>query len=165
MSGRRLQEKSCETFVSGGSVKVVYDVNVGRIAGQLRYLERCAEVLESLESDVSAPVRRFAAERALHLAVECMIDVGSVMIDGFIMRDPGGYLDIVDILEDERVITAETAEGIRKQVRIRERLVRHYHEVEEEEIRPFLEGTELYRSFIRQVAAYIRQELGEELSL
>ena len=29
------------------------------------------------------------------------------MIDGFIMRDPGGYEDIIDIMEDEKVITKE----------------------------------------------------------
>ena len=31
------------------------------------------------------------------------------MIDGFIMRDPGSYEDIIDIMEDERVITTEMA--------------------------------------------------------
>ena len=31
------------------------------------------------------------------------------MIDGFIMRDPGSYDDIIDILEDEKVIQSEQA--------------------------------------------------------
>ena len=34
-----------------------------------------------------------------------MMDVGNLMIDGFIMRDPGSYEDIIDILIDEKVIT------------------------------------------------------------
>lgn len=29
------------------------------------------------------------------------------MIDGFIMRDPGSYDDIMDILVDEKVVTEE----------------------------------------------------------
>ena len=37
--------------------------------------------------------------------IESIIDVGNTMIDGFIMRDPGGYEDIIDIMEDEKVIT------------------------------------------------------------
>lgn len=35
------------------------------------------------------------------------------MIDGFIMRDPGSYEDIIDILVDERVIPKDTKLPIR----------------------------------------------------
>ena len=35
------------------------------------------------------------------------------MIDGFIMRDPGSYEDIIDILMDERVISAEEGQAMK----------------------------------------------------
>ena len=35
--------------------------------------------------------------------MESMMDVGNLMIDGFIMRDPGSYEDIIDILVDEKL--------------------------------------------------------------
>lgn len=38
-----------------------------------------------------------------------MLDVGNAVIDGFIMRDPGSYEDIIDILQDEKVISEEKA--------------------------------------------------------
>jgi uncharacterized protein YutE (UPF0331/DUF86 family) len=140
----------------------VYDVNVKRIASQLRVLAECARVLEKIDLEQANLTERFAAERAMHVAVECMIDVGSVMIDGFVMRDPGGYLDIVDILEDEKVITPDVAERLRRQVRFRERLVRYYDEIDGEEFRKFDKDVALYRTFDESVRKYIKQELGED---
>ena len=70
---------------------MVYDVNVKQIKNQLNYLAQCQEVLRRIHPESTGLTEKFAVERALHLAVECMIDIGSVMIDGFIMRDPGGY--------------------------------------------------------------------------
>jgi uncharacterized protein YutE (UPF0331/DUF86 family) len=137
-------------------------VNVKRIASQLRVLAECARVLEKIDLEQANLTERFAAERAMHVAVECMIDVGSVMIDGFVMRDPGGYLDIVDILEDEKVITPDVAERLRRQVRFRERLVRYYDEIDGEEFRKFDKDVALYRTFDESVRKYIKQELGED---
>ena len=96
---------------------MVYDVDVERIEKQLEHLEQCAMVLERLGEGPSNTEDRFALERALHLAVECMIDVGTAMIDGFIMRDPGGYLDIVDILLDEKVIDSKVGNRVKEHVR------------------------------------------------
>jgi uncharacterized protein YutE (UPF0331/DUF86 family) len=141
---------------------MVYDVNVKRINSQLKYLDHCAEVIEMANLESGGPIHRFALERALHLAVECMIDVGSVMIDGFVMRDPGGYLDIVDILEDEKVISSELAVKIKELVHLRERLVRYYDELAADEILPHAGETGIYRSFVHQVRKYLQRELGEE---
>ncbi|SEN56655.1 DUF86 domain-containing protein [Lihuaxuella thermophila] len=141
---------------------MVYDVNVKRINSQLTYLGRCADVIERTALKSGEPVPRFALERALHLAVECMIDVGSVMIDGFVMRDPGGYLDIVDILEDEQVISSELAVKMKELVHLRERLVRYYDDLSEDEIRPYAGETGVYRAFADQVRKYLQRELGEE---
>ncbi|MGA8943217.1 MAG: DUF86 domain-containing protein [Thermoactinomyces sp.] len=141
---------------------MVYDVDVKRIQKQLHHLGQCADVLKKLEEKPSGLETRFSAERALHLAVECMIDVGTVMIDGFIMRDPGGYLDIVDILMDERVIDESTGDRLKKHVRLRERLIRYYTEVDWEELRPYLAEYDLYERFQGQVLDYLQNELGEE---
>ena len=47
---------------------------------------------------------KLALERVNYLLIESIIDVGNSMIDGFIMRDPGSYEDIIDILVDEKVM-------------------------------------------------------------
>lgn len=143
---------------------MVYDVDTDRIERQLRVLRDCVAVLEETKrrrgEKEEDPVIFFAASRALHLAVECVIDVGTAMIDGFIMRDPGGYLDIVDILEDERVIPKEGADRIRELVRFRDRLVRRYDELSPGEVEDHWEQSEVLSSFDRWVRDYLRQELG-----
>ena len=144
-----------------GSV-VVYDVDTDRIERQLRVLRDCVAVLEETKrrrgEQEGDPVLFFAASRALHLASECIIDVGTAMIDGFIMRDPGGYLDIVDILEDERVIPKEGADRIRDLVRFRDRLVRRYDELSPGELEKYWEQAEVLLSFEGWVRDYLRQE-------
>jgi uncharacterized protein YutE (UPF0331/DUF86 family) len=138
---------------------MVYDVDVERIEKQLEHLEQCAIVLERLGEGPSNTEDRFALERALHLAVECMIDVGTAMIDGFIMRDPGGYLDIVDILLDEKVIDSKVGNRVKEHVHLRDRLVRYYTEVDLDELKPFLKDSGLYRQFRMQVQEYLKREL------
>lgn len=59
---------------------------------------------EYKELKVDSYQEKLALERLVQLLIESIIDVGNMMIDGFIMRDPGSYEDIIDILEDEKVI-------------------------------------------------------------
>ncbi|MBD1370875.1 DUF86 domain-containing protein [Hazenella sp. IB182357] len=140
---------------------MIYEVDVNRIKKQLEVLQLCGLVISDLEGQPVNHINRFALERALHVAVECMIDVGTVMIDGFIMRDPGGYHDIVDILEDERVITSKLGEWMKEQVTIREQLVRYYHELDEEKVEKMVSDHKLYAQFCSEVLHYIEQELNE----
>ncbi|TCS96923.1 DUF86 domain-containing protein [Hazenella coriacea] len=144
---------------------MIYEVNVERIRRQLNVLQTCADLIEEIDPNKKSRVDRFALERAYHLAVESMIDVGTVMIDGFIMRDPGGYLDIVDILEDEQVIPSKLSQRLKKQVNLRERLVRYYDEVDEIELYNYMQEIDLYREFINHVKTYILKELGEKIEL
>jgi uncharacterized protein YutE (UPF0331/DUF86 family) len=137
---------------------VIYEVNTKRIEQQLRYLEQCVQVLEQARVENVNSVEGFAVARALHLATECMIDVGSVIIDGFIMRDPGGYLDIVDIMEDEQVIDKYIADKVKEHVHFRDKLVRYYDEVSAEELKHFSIDIELFKRFIHAVETYLSKE-------
>ena len=138
---------------------MLYNVNTKRIEEQLAYLDRCLTICEQLQNKKLSEVEEFALSRSLHISVECMIDVGSVMIDGFIMRDPGGYEDIIDILEDEQVITADLASTIRQWVKLRERLVRYYTEVKTEELVKAAKEVLKVRSFIESIRQYLKKEL------
>lgn len=138
---------------------MMYDVDVQRIEQQLQYLERCRHVLQPNALHTKDDQSLFLFTRAIHIAVECMIDVGTVMIDGFIMRDPGGYQDIVDILQDEKVIPGVLAKKISRWVDMRDRLIRHYVGVELVECDSFLTESEMLYDFQVHVRNYLRQEL------
>jgi uncharacterized protein YutE (UPF0331/DUF86 family) len=64
------------------------------------------------------------------LAIETVTDVGSLLIDGFLLRDAAGYGDIVSILTDEQAIGEDTAAFLLQLVKLRRPLVQDYYLME-----------------------------------
>src|SRR3954464_9217102 len=95
----------------------------------LQYLEVQIHLFRGTEQ-WSTPLEKAALERLCQMMIESILDVGNSMIDGFIMRDPGSYEDIIDILEDEKVITTEMSEGFKKIVSLRKNLQQDYTTVD-----------------------------------
>ncbi len=135
----------------------LYEINIKRIKQQSEYLITCLQVIKEVESSTKL-VGRFAQMRALHIGVECMIDIGNTIIDGFIMRDPGGYLDIVDILEDEQVVSSNLANEMKRFVKFRELLVRYYDEVTAVELAPYVLSADIFREYAQSVDAFLAAE-------
>lgn len=106
----------------------MYFVDRERIDSLLDFYEKQINLFEQL-IDWKTPIEKMALERVTHLMIEVFLDVGNDMIDGFIMRDPGSYEDIIDILTDEKVITEEMSEGFKKIIPYRKILVQQYTEV------------------------------------
>lgn len=105
----------------------MYYVDRSQIEQRLDLLPQLSGVLtESLSSAKDNLILRYAEERALHLAIEVVTDVGSCLIDGFIMRDASSYEDIVEIMRDERVVDNELASRLTDLVRLRRPLVQDY---------------------------------------
>lgn len=102
-----------------------------------------------------------AMERIGFLVIESVIDIGNSMIDGFIMRDPGSYEDIILILEDEKVIDGPLATSLKKLVALRTLIVRSFTQSSMAEIRAVLETEEAeLRRFPEAIRRYIETELG-----
>jgi uncharacterized protein YutE (UPF0331/DUF86 family) len=109
---------------------------------------------ESLEDQL-------ALERLAQNVIESIIDVGNSMIDGFIMRDPGSYDDIIDILTDEKVITPEMDEPLKNVIALRKMLVREFMKADHEKLQTVISGSiEELKSFGPKVEHYLVHELG-----
>jgi uncharacterized protein YutE (UPF0331/DUF86 family) len=107
------------------------------------------------------PVEHKALERIMVSVIEGILDVGNAMIDGFIMRDPGSYEDIIDILEDEKVVSTSLAEQLKVLVRLRKVLVQEYLDIDHQELKNKLsEGKDAVMSFCPSVRHYLENELG-----
>lgn len=116
---------------------------------------------QSKEVTGDAVTTALALERIGFLVIESIIDIGNSMIDGFIMRDPGSYEDIVLILEDERVIDTELATSLKRTVALRTPIVREFTKSSTAEIRTVLDEEELeLRRFPGAVRQYLETELG-----
>jgi len=143
----------------------MYDVNTTRIDEVLAHMEKMLDLLDKLtERDDQAILQDAAAvaamERALHLVIEGIIDVGNALIDGFIMRDPGSYTDIVEILRDERVLTDEQAKQLTEVVAFRKHLVTHYTAVPVPEMIALVrEQKGILRQFDPAVREYVQKEM------
>lgn len=104
----------------------MYYVNREQIERRLEMIPELLQVLGQTSQRERPLIERYAEERALHLAVEIVTDVGSYLIDGFIMRDASSYEDIVDIMLDEKVIGSDVHAVLVKLVRLRKPLVQQY---------------------------------------
>lgn len=135
----------------------MYEVNLKRIHSQANYLTTCLQVLEEVGLP-STTIESFAVMRSFHIGVECIIDIGNTIIDGFIMRDPGGYSDIIDILEDEQVISTILANKLKDFVKLREQLVRYYDQVEELKLEEYIKEKIAFQDFLDCVEAFINRE-------
>src|SRR5690625_619114 len=81
----------------------MYFVNRSEIEAILKNMDELLNEVKE-QNTFSTPLDQLGLERLVHVLIESILDVGNMMIDGFIMRDPGSYHDIIDILIDEKVL-------------------------------------------------------------
>ncbi len=139
----------------------VYFVDRKKIVKNLEYMEELITTYEQSNDWLEDRVHRLAVERIANILIEAIIDVGNSMIDGFIMRDPGSYEDIIDILVDESVITSEMDEPLKELIGLRRGLVRDILDVIDEEVVNVLtKNLAAIKEFSPKVKDYLTNELG-----
>ena len=111
----------------------MYFVDREKIEATLEYLAEKITLFKE-QGSWESPLEKAALERVTQMMLEAVLDVGNAMIDGFIMRDPGSYEDIIDILADEKVITDEMGDSLKVLVSYRKVLVQFYTEVSHSEL-------------------------------
>jgi uncharacterized protein YutE (UPF0331/DUF86 family) len=137
----------------------MYFVDRNKIEQTLQFLEQQCTLFKQQEKWETLFDKK-VLERIGHLVIECILDVGNAMIDGFIMRDPGSYDDIIDILMDERVVPQEEGEHLKQVIRLRKSLVQDYINVNHIEA---AETLARYMGTIEQFPLRVRQYLENEL--
>jgi len=138
----------------------MYFVDRELIEERLLYLERQVILFEEKDS-WSSQIELLALERIAHMMIESILDVGNAMIDGFIMRDPGSYDDIIDILEDEKVISMDMCNELKTMVQVRKKLVQDYTRIDHLELRnTFFQILPSIKLFSTKVREYLVNELG-----
>lgn len=138
----------------------MYFVDREKVEEILVFLEKQLALIEKTPA-WETDIEKAALERLCHMTLEAILDVGNDMIDGFIMRDPGSYFDIIDILEDEKVITNEMAQGFKEVVQYRKEIVVEYTNINHEEmLAVYLKQLHLLKEFAPRVRRYIETELG-----
>jgi uncharacterized protein YutE (UPF0331/DUF86 family) len=139
----------------------MYFVDRNQLEERLRYIENLLSFLGTRSSLPVSQQETLSFERAIHMVIEAMLDVGNQMIDGFIMRDPGSYEDIIDILEDEQVLEEREARLLVQWIRLRKRLVTQYTQLDTETLWIVYNQTkEALIQFPLRVRTYLDDQLG-----
>lgn len=146
----------------------MYNVNTAKLNEIFAYYGRIYQnghrLLQLLQKDTQDvpdhELYSLAAAQCLHLYFEIFTDIANLLIDGFIMRDPGGYEDMVDILEDEEVVSRSTGELLRSLIRYYRLSVKEYLANDEEKTETaFLLIHPHFNQFVDEVKAYLAKEL------
>ena len=139
----------------------MYFVNRKLIEEMLVLMEELLSLYKKDSQWAEETTKSLALERIAHVLVEAIIDVGNSMIDGFIMRDPGSYEDILDIMEDERVITPEMAGPLKEVIGLRMMIVRDFLNIDAQKINTVLQDNiQQLEQFPDKVRYYLENELG-----
>ncbi|HET7657697.1 MAG TPA: DUF86 domain-containing protein [Bacillales bacterium] len=138
----------------------MYFVDRQQIETLLIYMEKELAFFKQHDS-WNEEVDKLALERLVHVLIESVIDVGNQIIDGFIMRDPGSYADIIDILNDEAVISNEEAASLASLIEVRKELVRSYSTVDHDRLlKVVTDQLPALKDFPAAVRRYLNEELG-----
>lgn len=138
----------------------MYFVDRDKLEAVLSYLEVQIELFSS-QQEWQSPLEKAALERITQMMLESVLDAGNAIIDGFIMRDPGSYEDIIDILVDEKVITLESGNRLKVLLGFRKKLVQLYTDIDHAELQEqFKQHLDVLKLFAANVRDYLTNELG-----
>ncbi|NRD76402.1 DUF86 domain-containing protein [Bacillus sp. BRMEA1] len=138
----------------------MYFVDRAKVEATLVYLEKQISLFSS-QSNWQTPLEIAALERITQMMLESVLDVGNAVIDGFIMRDPGSYEDIIDILMDEKVVSGETGGSLKTLILFRKQLVQSYTEINHQQlIEEFTKHLPALSLFSVNVRDFLTNELG-----
>ncbi len=131
----------------------MYFVDKGKLTQKLTYLQTLTNDYEENKDN------HYAFERIAQMLIESSVDIGNMIIDGFILRDPGNYKDVIDILELENVISKETQTQINQTIDVRKQFAHNYIDLDCNEMVPlFDKALPYYQQFIHEVVQFLESE-------
>ncbi|MFC4558644.1 DUF86 domain-containing protein [Virgibacillus kekensis] len=137
----------------------MYFVDRKKIEETLEYFNTLLKEVSNHKFETFA--EKLYLERTVHMAIESILDVGNMMIDGFIMRDPGSYEDIIDILVDEKVVPEHDADDYKSFIELRKMVVKEYLQIDHTALAEALRNNnDLLNSFSDHIRSYLDNELG-----
>jgi len=138
----------------------MYFVNRSEIEQTITHIDELLNEITETTS-FSTKIEKLGLERVVHVMIESILDVGNFMIDGFIMRDPGSYHDIIDILVDEKVLPEAEEKSYKALIDLRQMLVQDYLTIDHALLQETLfTNIDVFRKFSSHIRDYLTNELG-----
>lgn len=138
----------------------MYFVNRSEIEQTITHIDKLLNEVKDTTT-FSSNIEKLGLERLIHLVIESILDVGNLMIDGFIMRDPGSYHDIIDILIDEKVIPLKEENNYKSFIDTRQMLVQDYLAIDHTYLNEVLfSNIHVLKQYSTHIRTYLTNELG-----
>lgn len=137
----------------------MYFVDRGKIEQTLTYMD---DLLQEVKNAApTTAIEKLGLERVAQIVVDAVLDTGNMMIDGFIMRDPGGFDDIIDILIDEQVLPEADEPVYKSMIQLRKKVVKEYLDLDHQKLQEtMLQKKPVLLQFSKHVRHYLDNELG-----
>ncbi|UJL45187.1 DUF86 domain-containing protein [Virgibacillus sp. NKC19-16] len=137
----------------------MYFVDRSKIEQTVLYMDEIIQELDRYKYE--SFLEKLSLERMVHVLIESTLDAGNMMIDGFIMRDPGGYEDIIDILIDEKVLPQNEEKTYKEMIRLRKMIVNDYASIDHDKLKETVIGNkDIFANFSTHIRKYLDNELG-----
>ncbi|MEN1969779.1 DUF86 domain-containing protein [Lentibacillus sp. N15] len=138
---------------------MMYFVDREKIEQILTYMD---SLLQEVKNEQPGnKLEQLGLERIAQMVTEAILDTGNMMIDGFIMRDPGGFDDIIDILIDEQVLPKADENTYKTMIQLRKQVVKDYLRTDHSMLRDIiLDNVEVLDQFSSHIRHYLDNELG-----
>lgn len=101
--------------------------------------------------------KKRACERLLHILIECVIDICSLIVKGLRLGLPSGEEDLFEKLEKRKIITKEMKEKLKTIRGFRNILVHRYGEVDDELVFDGLNNIDDFRQFREKVISVLKK--------
>ncbi len=127
-------------------------------------LRKLREILSNLATVRRVPREDFIAsfqhywlaERGLHLASEIVFDIGNHILAGQFNVHPADYEDVLDRLDEQRVISPQLRENLRGLGGFRNILVHAYMDIDAERVyRSLHEESGAFESYAVEIEAFL----------
>lgn len=99
-----------------------------------------------------------AVERNFHLALECIIDIGEIVISNLDLEKPETYRDVIRILAKHSILERGLAKKLEKAIGFRNILVHGYADVDIKKLHAFLKKLEDFDEFAKQIVKFIEKK-------
>lgn len=135
----------------------MYFVDQQEINKTIDFFDELVELYKS--NSLQTEIEKIAMERLIHLMIETILDTGNMLIDGFIMRDPGSYVDIIHILVDEQVIPESDTKAYEELIALRRMVVVDYKTIDHAHLIEVMNNhLDVYATFSQRVRDFLPQE-------
>lgn len=106
----------------------MYYIDEEQINRRLQYIPELIDRIRLLQENFEPTniLHGLAQERLLQLSIETVTDIGSYLIDGYMLREASSYEDIIEVLEGEQVMAKAVAAHLLQLVRLRKPLLQEY---------------------------------------